>query len=97
MENETAIVEALKKDKLDFPELPVVELIEAEPIVDSSGVDSLEVWVVLSDSTEYKELTGEAVVQIKSAISESLLEKGVTLFPYIRLILRSDYEERRVR
>lgn len=92
MPDEATIEAALKKEKLDLPDRPVVEIIEADYYEDSSGEDSLEVWVVLSDSTRDEELTGESVVQIKSTISESLLNNGVKLFPYIRLVKRSDYE-----
>lgn len=92
MPDEATIKTALKKDELDLPDYPVVEIIEADYYEDSSGEDSLEVWVILSDSTRDEELTGESVVQIKSAISESLLKNDVKLFPYIRLVKRSEYE-----
>ncbi len=92
MPYQAIIEEALKKEKLDLPDRPVIETIEVDFIEDSSGEDSLEVWVILSDSTRDEELTGESVVRIKSTISESLLNNGVTLFPYIRLVKQSDYE-----
>jgi hypothetical protein len=92
MPDQAAIDNALKKDGLDLPDRPVIEDIKADCIEDSSGEDSLEVWVILSDSTPDEELTGQSVVQIKSAISESLLKNRVDMFPYIRLVKRSDYE-----
>jgi len=96
MSDQATIDEAVRKDRLDLPDLPVIETIEVKQIVDSSGVDSLEVWVVLSDSTNTdEEITGESVMQIKEAIAESLLESGVTLFPYIRFIKQSDYKARK--
>lgn len=91
MSDQATIDNALKKEKLQLPDRPVIEDIKADYIEDSSGEDSLEVWVILSDSTSDEELTGESVVQIKSAISESLLESGVDLFPYIRFSKRADY------
>ena len=90
---EAAIHDALKKEKLTLPDRPVIEDIEADYIEDSSGQDALEVWVILSDATRDEELTGESVVQIKSAISESLLDGGIDLFPYIRFVTRSEYEQ----
>jgi hypothetical protein len=92
MPDEATIHDALKKEKLELPDRPVIETIEGDYIDDSTGEVSLEVWVILSDSTRDEELTGESVVQIKSAISESLLKSGVDVFPYIRLVKRSDYE-----
>ena len=93
MATDATIDTAIRKENLDLPEVPAVEQIEAEYYEDSTGVDSLLVWVILSDATKDEELTGEAVMQIKSAISESLLNSGVRLFPYIRIVTRSGYEE----
>ena len=90
---EAAIHDALNKENLNLPDRPVIEDIKADYIEDSSGEDALEVWVILSDATRDEELTGESVVQIKSAISESLLDNGVDLFPYIRFVTRSEYDE----
>lgn len=91
MLNEATIHDALKLEKLDLPDFPVIEAIDVQEIVDSTGVDSLEVWVILSDATKDEEITGEAVVQIKTAISQSLIESGVTLFAYINFAKRSEY------
>ena len=93
MSVEAAIHDALKRERLNLPERPVIEAIEADYIEDSSGEDALEVWVILSDATRDEELTGESVVQIKSAISESLLDNEINPFPYIRFVTRSEYEE----
>lgn len=91
MSDQATVDNALKKETLELPDRPVIEDIKAEYIQDSSGEDSLEVWVILSDSTSEEELTGASVVQIKSAISESLLKSGVDLFPYVRFSKRADY------
>jgi hypothetical protein len=92
MPDQVTIENALKKEQLNLPDLPVIEDIRAEFIEDSSGVDSLEVWVILRDSTRDEELTGPAVVQIKSEIRENLIKNQVGLFPYIRIVRRSDYQ-----
>ena len=92
MPDQVTIDNALKKEKLDLPDRPVIEDIKAEFIEDSSGEDSLEVWVILNDSTPDEELTGQSVVRVKSTISESLLASHVDLFPYIRFVKLSDYK-----
>lgn len=83
--------EALNKENLGLPPKPQVEAIESEPYEDTTGVDSLQVWVILSDSTSDDELTGENVMQISAAIRDSLLRNGVGLFPYVRFIKHADY------
>jgi hypothetical protein len=85
---------ALALEALPLPPSPRVEQIEAEYYVDSTGVDSLMIWVLLSDDTRDEEITGKNVMDIKAAIRESLLSHGVHLFPYSSLILRSDYLSR---
>jgi len=91
MPEQGTIDDALKMENLDLPKRPIIEEVRADYIEDSSGEDSLEIWVVLSDSTDDDELTGEVVVQIKSAISESLQKNQIDLFPYIRFIKHADY------
>lgn len=81
----------LDPKKLPLPARPLVEKIDAEHYEDSSGEESLEIWVILDDATNDDDLTGENVVQVKSAIHQTLLAHGIRLFPYIRLIKRSDY------
>jgi hypothetical protein len=85
---------ALALEALPLPPSPRVEQIEAEDYVDSTGIDSLMIWVLLSDDTRDEELTGRNVMDIKAAIRESLLSHGIRLFPYTNLILRSDYPSR---
>ena len=85
---------AVSKDSLSLAPNPLVnaiEAIEAEPYVDSTGEDSLEVWVVLNEGLRDEDVTGESVMQIKSAIRESLIDHGIRLFPYVHLVSRSDY------
>ena len=83
--------DALALSDPPLPPSPPVEAIEAEFYEDSTGEESLEVWVILSDATRDEEITGERVMQIKSALRERLLSKGITLFPYIHFIKRSDF------
>lgn len=83
---------ALDLESLELPARPVVEAIEADPYEDSSGKDSLEVWVILSDCTSDSDLSGENVTQIKAVIRERLLSKGIHLFPYVRMAKRSEHQ-----
>ena len=84
-------LKALDLKNLPLPPKPVVEAIEVQPYVDTTGEESLDVWVVLSDATDDDDLTGKNVMQINAAIRESLLECDIRLFPYVHLIKQSDY------
>lgn len=91
MKVDKATQDALEQASPPLPPSPPVEAIEAEPYEDSSGEESLQIWVILGDSTRDEDLTGEHVMQLKSAIRERLLSRGIRLFPYIRLVRRSEY------
>ena len=83
--------EALDLENLQLPARPEIVGIEYEPYEDSTGEDSLEIWVVLSDSTLDEDITGTNVMQIKSAIRGSLHARGIKLFPYVRLVTESEF------
>ncbi len=85
------VMAALNQKDPPLPEKPEVEEIEAEPHVDHMGEDALMLWVILSDSTEEEDLGGENVAQLKRAIYDRLLNAGINLFPYARLVKRSEY------
>jgi len=74
--------------KLSLP-LPVVD-IEVEDYVDADGEDALRVTVILDERTEDRSLTGRAVIQLKEAIHDRLLQQGVTVFPYVFLTKASE-------
>lgn len=86
------IKKVLNPRNIQLPQRPFVEDIEPELYEDSGGEESLQVWVILSDSTQDEDLSGEHVMQIKSAVRERLLNEGYHLFPYIRLVKRAEYE-----
>lgn len=92
MTDEAEMKEVLDPKKLALPSRPLIEEIELEHYEDSSGEESLEIWVILDDSTKDEDLTGENVMQVKSAIREALLSNQVRLFPYIRFIVRAEYD-----
>ena len=76
--------------KAQFPTFPEVVALEVEDYVDFSGDPALRVWVILRDGTDDASLTGEAVMQIKSAIHRMLLEHKIEEFPYIFLATETE-------
>ncbi len=82
---------ALRLKSLDLPPKPRVLSIEAEDYVDWTGDEALRVWVTIAeDTTDEELLNGKATIQLKNAIHDSLLSKGITLFPYIRITKPSE-------
>ena len=82
----------LNPKKLKLPLRPPVVAIEVEEYEDSQGEDSLEVYVVLGEDTTDEDITGEAVLDIKTKIHDELLAQGIREFPYIHLAKRSELE-----
>jgi hypothetical protein len=74
------------------PSLPVTDL-KAEDYTDWTGEASLRVLVVLDESVDVENVTGEAVSDLKFAIRESLRKHGITVFPYIFLAKPSELAE----
>ncbi|MFO0842981.1 MAG: hypothetical protein U0797_11395 [Gemmataceae bacterium] len=88
---DTRVQEALRLDGLNLPPAPRVIGIEAEEYVDWAGDDALRVWVTIAeDSTDAELQNGRAIIKLKGAIHDSLLAKGITLFPYIRITKPSE-------
>ena len=85
--------EALNLEGLKLPSRPRVTRIEVEDYTDSSGEASLRVLVVLDESTDIDQVSGEEVGELKSAIRRSLREHGITMFPYIFLAKPSELDE----
>jgi hypothetical protein len=82
---------ALNLKRLKLPPKPRVLSIEAEDYVDWTGDEALRVWVVIDENTTDEELLdGEAASQLSNAIHDSLLSRGVSLFPYIRVVKPSE-------
>ena len=86
-------VEALELNSLRFPPNLAVVRVEPEEYTDSSGEPSLRILVVLEESTDLDNVSGEDIGELKYAIRESLREHGVTVFPYIFLAKPSELEE----
>lgn len=81
--------------KLDFPERPRIVGIEVEEFIDHGGDDALWVYAILDEATQTVEMTGEAVMQIKSAVHDVLYDAGVTHFSYVRFLTASEFAELR--
>jgi hypothetical protein len=82
---------ALNLKKLKLPPKPRVLAIEVEDYVDWTGDEALRIWLVIDEDTTDAELqNGKAIVKLKGAIHDTLLAKGITLFPYISLIKPSE-------
>ena len=78
--------------KLKLPEKPHVEALEVEDYWDAEGKDALRVEVIISEDTKDKDLTGEAVIDIKGAIRDSLRAQGIQEFAYIFFAKPSELE-----
>src|SRR2546421_7318783 len=85
--------EALDLKSLSFPpSLPVIRL-EVEDYTDWDGDPALRVLVVLDESVDEEQVSGEDAGDLKFAIRESLRKHGITLFPYIFLAKPSELAE----
>ena len=87
-----------EKRTLDIKRLPLppgiaLRRVEAEKYTDSSGEPALRVLVVLDESVNVEKLTGEAIIDLKNAIRQSLRNSGVSEFPYIFLAKPSELVE----
>src|SRR2546429_8441874 len=91
-------VEEIRKNLLDpkklpLPPKPIVTDIKVFPYIDHHGIDSLEVWVILDDSTTRKDRRAENLAAIRMAINDALLGADIDLFPYTRMLTPSDMKE----
>jgi hypothetical protein len=89
---EERINAALRLDALDLPSNPRIAGIDWEFYEDSSGDESLEIFVLLADDTTDKEIEKAPIHAIKRQIIESLREQKVTLFPYFTFRRESEHE-----
>jgi len=94
------VVDEMPREALDLerlrPELPSsirVLNLKAEDYVDSTGEQTIRIRVVIDESTDIENISGEAVGELKAAIRASLRKHGVTVFPYFSLGKPSEWEE----
>jgi len=81
---------ALDIKRLKLPDSVAVTKLEAQDYTDSTGERALRVLVVLDEAVDVEKLTGEAILELKSAIRHSLRKNGVNEFPYIFLAKQSE-------
>ena len=83
-------LDALDLQKLTLPPSPPVTELRAEDYIDSSGEDSLQVFVILAENADVERLSGKDVGTLKSTIRDSLRRHGVTRFVYFTLAKPSE-------
>jgi len=79
--------------KHGLPPRPAILRIEVQDYLDFEEDAGLRVLVVIPDETNLDSLSGQDVGDLKRAIHESLLEQGITLFPYIHLAMPGELAE----
>jgi hypothetical protein len=80
------VQKALQPKNLKLPPKTRVLAIDVEDYVTWEGEDALRVWVTIPDNTPDEELLdGEAWTRLHMSIHDVLLQRGVTLFPYMRI------------
>jgi hypothetical protein len=88
------VLKALDVRRLKLPPGgPRIVDIEVEDYVDHSRDDSLRIWVLLPDDLDEKQITGRWVIDLNSAIHDSLLAQGIDLFPYVSIATVSERRE----
>ncbi len=87
------ICEALHLKNLDFPESLKVLSQGVEDYGDWTGDEALRIMVLIDDSVDEFNMSGADVGKLHQEIHESLLARGVHLFPYISLAKPSELQE----
>jgi hypothetical protein len=87
---DTKITDALDLQTLNLPPQPKVLSVEAEDYMNADGDPALRITVVLAPDTELAAVSGTDVRKLKSAIGQSLRNRGITLFPYIFLEIEGE-------
>ena len=88
-----AVRQALALDTLVLPAKPKILSIEPTDYIDHTGEEAIQVWVTIDEDTPDSELTGKARRQISMAIHDSLLARGVSLYPYLQFGKPSELQE----
>jgi hypothetical protein len=86
------IAEALHLSDLVLPASPRIVKLDWQRDEDSFGDESINIAVVLDNSTTYRELEKAPIHQIKGVIMDSLQRHGVVLFPYFYFEREEEYE-----
>jgi hypothetical protein len=89
------VQDALKLSKMrsKLPRDPKVVDIRVEDYVDTDGEDALRVWVILDESVDVENVSGDDVMAVKRTIHDRVRELGVELWPYIHMAKQSEFDE----
>ena len=84
----------LDPKKLGLPKRPPITEIKVDEYFSATGTggQGLRVQVVLSEDTADDDITGEAVIEIKSAIRTALRAKGIEDFAYVFFAKQSELD-----
>ena len=72
----------------------LIEDVYAEPGLDWTGNEVLDVMVVIPKGTMGKLVTGNELVAAQRALSDRLLDRGETRFPHITYVSRTGYRRK---
>ena len=92
--SDNELQEVLSLRRLRFPDHPRVVDIKFEEYEDSSGENSLDIYVVLDDATPEAEWDWAHVQPVYETIRTALHEAGESRFPYFTIGTREQYERR---
>jgi hypothetical protein len=81
---------ALDLKLLKLPANPRVIRLDVEDYTDADGDPALRLLAVIDEDTDIDKMSGQDIGDLKMAIQDSLLERGITLFPYVFLAKPSD-------
>jgi|SRR3989304_355341 len=84
----------LDPEKLGLPKRPSITGIKVDEYFSATGTggQGLRVQVILGEDTTDDDITGDAVIEIKSAIRAALRSKGIEDFAYVFFAKRSELE-----
>lgn len=81
------------RSSLHLPDELRLVRVDVEDYVDYDGNDALRVWIVLGDDVDEQDLPIDALIELKNAIHDRLLEMGEDRFPYIFVTKESEPRE----
>lgn len=81
------------RTSLHLPEELRLVRVDIEDYIDYDGNDALRVWIVLADDVDEQDLPMDAVIDLKYAIHDRLIEMGEDRFPYIFVTKESEPRE----
>lgn len=87
------IYEALDLSKLKLPASPRVISLEVEEYEDWDGEPALKIQAIIDEDTDFDQVSGHDIGELKFVIGESLRQHGIRLFPYVFIVKPSELED----